>query len=72
MKDYEVWKQYFKNVSDLILLGNVNVATQLNEAYRGSVMEHNEVVKKKSRNIVENNLRYQILCQFYTSIARVR
>lgn len=46
IKKHEASKQHLKNVMDLALLGKVNIATQLSEAYRESIIKHNEVVRK--------------------------
>ncbi|XP_069505521.1 zinc finger MYM-type protein 1-like [Ambystoma mexicanum] len=45
-KRHESCKSHIENILQLRMLGSVNIATQLDDAYRRSVMRHNEDVDK--------------------------
>ncbi|XP_069464067.1 zinc finger MYM-type protein 1-like [Ambystoma mexicanum] len=45
-KRHESCKSHIENILQLRMLGSVNIATQLDDAYRRSVMRHNENVDK--------------------------
>jgi hypothetical protein len=38
--------KHIRNVIDLVMLGKVNIATQLSDAYRSSINKHNEEVRR--------------------------
>jgi hypothetical protein len=38
--------KHIRNVIDLAMLGKVNIATQLSDAYRSSINKHNEEVRR--------------------------
>jgi hypothetical protein len=46
IKKHERSAEHITNAIDLALLGNVNIATQLSEAYRSSINKHNEQLRR--------------------------
>jgi hypothetical protein len=46
IEKYKNPAKHIRNVTDLAMLGKVNIATQLSDAYRSSINKHNGEVRR--------------------------